>query len=173
MKFSVLIIALASLAGCSTHEVDTFPEWCEQIGGIDLEEKYAPSWSVIFGVSFDAEAIRDNYTDFLNQSHLQKVENRTDRMVWREGGNLHLVNLSSFFVIEPQRVISEWESNIRLSNDNKLKAPADACLYGTLTSMFDTLTIHSMEADALGVKWTDHPTEISTGRVDRLGNKRL
>ena len=35
-----------------------FPEWCEQITGVDLEKKYVPFWAVLFSVSFDGDAIR-------------------------------------------------------------------------------------------------------------------
>lgn len=66
--------------GCAEHKVDTVEEWCEQINGVDLDGKYRPFWAVIFGVSFDADAIRDEYTEMLNKLHLEKVENRAPKM---------------------------------------------------------------------------------------------
>ena len=163
----------AVLLGCTEHHVDTFPEWCEQISGVDLEKKYDRFWAVIFSVSFDAEAIRDDYTNVLNESHLEKVQNRTDKMAWRKGTELHLVNLSSFFVLEPSKVIEEWRHGIELNKQFKHQHPADKCLYGTLTSMFDSLHMHSMESEALGNNWSDTVTVISTDREKRLGTKRL
>jgi len=145
----------------------------EHITGVDIQKKYAPFWAVFPGVSFHGDAIRNSYTEFLNKSHLEKVQNRAPKMAWREGAQLHLVNLSSFLVIEPEKIIQEWRRGIESDIANKLKDPADVCLYGTLTSMFDALHIHSMKADALGAKWTDTVTVIAIEREKRLGNKRL
>ena len=76
-------------------------------------------------------------------------------------------------MIEPEKVIEEWRSGVEMDNAKKLSDPADVCLYGTLTSMFDSLHIHSMSADSLGAKWTDTVTVISTNREQRLGSKSL
>jgi hypothetical protein len=172
MRLLFLVLVTLQL-GCSEHKVDTFPKWCEQITGVDIQKKYAPFWAVFPGISFHGDAIRDSYTEFLNKSHLEKVQNQAPKMAWREGAQLHLVNLSSFLVIEPEKVIDEWRKGIELDKEHKLKDPADVCLYGTLTSMFDALHIHSMKADASGSKWTDSVTVISTDRDKRLGSKRL
>lgn len=173
MKKILLPLLTLFILGCSEHRVDTFPEWCEQITGVDLQKKHASFWAVIFSISFDGDAIREDYTAFLNKTHLEKVQNRAPKMAWRRGTELHLVNLSSFLVIEPEKVIEEWRRGIELAKEHKHTDPADICLYGTLASMFDSLHIHSMEADALGVKWTDNVTVIPTDRGKRLGNKRL
>jgi hypothetical protein len=171
---SILLIILAMLVvGCAQHKVDTFPEWCEQITGVNLEKKYRPFWAVIFSVSFDGDAIRDDYTAFLNKSHLEKVQNRAPRMAWREGTELHLVNLSSLLVIEPEKIIEEWRKGIELAKEYKHTDQAGICLYGTLTSLFDSLHIHSMESNVLGVKWKDNVTVIPTDREKRLGKNRL
>jgi hypothetical protein len=171
---SILLIILAMLVvGCARHKVDTFPEWCEQITGVNLEKEYRPFWAVIFSVSFDGDAIRDDFAAFLNKTHLEKVQNRTPKMAWREGTQLHLVNLSSFLVIEPEKVIEEWRQGIERAKEHKDTDPADICLYGTITSLFDSLHIHSMESDALGRNWTDKVTVIQTEREKRLGKNRL
>jgi hypothetical protein len=94
-------------------------------------------------------------------------------MAWREGTQLHLVNLSSFFEINPEKVITEWRQGIELDNEHKNTDPAIICLYGTINSMFDSLHIHSMESDALGKKWMDKVTVIKTDREKRLGKNRL
>jgi hypothetical protein len=164
---------LCALGACSEHVVDTFPEWCEQIAGVDLEKKYAPSWAVLFSVRVDGDAIRDDYVKFLNDSHREKVQNRMPRMAWREGAELHLVNLSSLLMVEPEVVIREWRKGVETANRYEHESSADACLYGTLSSMFDSLHIHSMESDSLGRNWTDEVTVILTERKDRLGDKAL
>jgi hypothetical protein len=173
MKVLFALLLPVFLLGCSEHRVDTFPEWCEQIAGVDLQKQHAPFWAVIFSVSFDGDAIRDDFTAFLNKTHLEKVQNRAPKMAWREGTELHLVNLSSLLMIEPEKIIDEWKRGIELAKEHKHSHPADICLYGTVTSMFDSLHIHSMESDALGVKWTDNITVIPTLRSKRLGDKRL
>lgn len=169
----LILVALTLISGCSEYKVDTYPKWCEQITGVDIQKKYAPFWAVFPGVSFHGDAIRDSYTEFLNKRHLEEVQNRAPKMAWRDGAQLHLVNLSSFLVIEPEKVIEEWRKGIELDNAHKLRDSADICLYGTLTSMFDALHIHSMKADALGTKWTDSVTIIPTDREKILGSKRL
>ena len=128
---------------------------------------------MIFSVSFDGDAIRNDFTAFLNKTHLEKVQNRAPKMAWRDGTELHLVNLSSLLVIEPKKVIEEWRQGIELDKEHKHTDPANICLYGTITSLSDSLHIHSMESDALGLKWTDKVTVIRTDREKRLGKKWL
>ena len=169
----LFVVIVFIISGCSEHKVDTFQEWCEQISGEDLAEKYRPFWAVIFGVSFDAETIRDDYTEILNQLHLNRVNNRAPKMVWREGTELHLVNLSSLWVIQPEKIIEEWKNGIELSKQYKHTDPDRKCLYGTLTSLFDSLHIHSMKSDVFGKKWTEEVTVIPTDREKRLGKDRL
>lgn len=82
---ALALIAPLLLTGCYVHEVDTFPKWCEQITGVDLEAKYRPFWAAIFGVRFDPEAIRDDFTKFLDYVHTKKTEGRAPRMAWRDG----------------------------------------------------------------------------------------
>ena len=174
MRKTIILAAMALLlTGCSQHVVDTFPEWCEKISGVDLEEKYAPFWAVVFSVKFDGDAIRDDFVKFLDDMHMQKAERRTPRMVWREGTELHLVNLSSLLVIEPEKIIAEWRRGIETVKSGASADDAEWCLYGTVTSMFDGLHIHSMESDVFGQNWTDDVTVIPTERKERLGDKAL
>lgn len=105
-RFLIALMYLLMLVGCSNHEVDTAEEWCEQISGIDLYDKYAPFWAVFPSVSFNAEAIRDDFVKLLNTSLLQKVEYRSERMAWRDGTDLYMENLSTLLVIEPDEVVS-------------------------------------------------------------------
>jgi hypothetical protein len=172
LKFTTIIFLLFC-SGCAEHKVDTFQEWCEQISGVDLDEKYRPFWAVIFGVSFNGDTIRDDYAEFLNKLHLEKVGNRAPKMAWRKGTELHLVNLSSLLVVEPKTIIEEWGKGIELSKEYKHTDPTAECLYGTLTSLFDSLHIHSMQSDTFGKKWTEEVTVILTDREQLLGKDRL
>ena len=173
LAVSVTLLSLLILTGCSEHKVDTFSEWCEQISGVDLKKKYEPFWSVIFSVSFDGDAIRDDFVTFMNDLHMKKIENRAPKIAWREGTTLHLVNLSSFLMIDPEETISRWREGIEASKRYELEDRSEKCLYGTITSMFDFFYIHSMENDALGKNWTDDITKIPTERRERLGEKVL
>ena len=76
-------------------------------------------------------------------------------------------------MIEPEKVIEEWRQGIELDKERKHTDPVNICLYGTITSLFDSLHIHSMESDALGRNWTDKVTVIHTDREKRLGKNRL
>ena len=165
MKMLVVVLSVLLVVACSEHKVDTFPEWCEQISGVDLEANYLPFWAVIFSVSYDRDAIRDDYIMFLDQTYLEKIDNRAPRMAWREGVELHLVNLSGFLMIAPQTVIGEWAGGVETAKKYGHEEPTDVCLYGTVTSLFDSLHIHSMEPDPLGINWTDSITVIDTGRT--------
>ena len=80
MKF-VTVLGLLLLAGCYNHSVDTFVEWCEQISGVNLQKKYQPFWAVLFSVSFDGDAIRDDFVKFLNDSHSRRF--RVAFLGWR------------------------------------------------------------------------------------------
>jgi hypothetical protein len=153
--------------------IDTFAEWCEHIAGVDLQQKYQPLWAVVFSVSFDGNAIRDDFAKFLNESHMQKVEDRIPRMAWREGTDLHFVNLSSLMEVEPQEIIEAWKRGIDASKTLAKQDPRDACLYGTVTSLFENMHIHSMTSDALGRNWKHEITTIPTERAVRLGKGRL
>jgi len=167
------LLIIIGLFGCAEYKVDTVDEWCEQISGVDLGAKHRPFWAVIFGVSVDGDSIRNEYTEMLNKLHLEKVENRTPKMAWREGTDLHLVNFSSLLVVEPEQIIDEWRRGIELSKQFKHQDSLNKCLYDTLTSLFDNLHIHTMESDVFGKNWTEKITVISTDREKKLGKDRL
>ena len=76
-------------------------------------------------MSFDGDAIRDDFVKFLNDSHMQKVQGRIPRMAWREGTDLHLVNLSSLMVVEPEQIIGAWKRGIEASKTFAKQDPRD------------------------------------------------
>lgn len=147
------IIAAFVLLSCSNYEVNTTERWCEHLlyDG-NIAEKYAPFWAVFPGVSFDGEAIRDDFVRFLDDAYMQKVEGRIDRMVWREGNDLHIENFSLLMEVDEEEAINSWRSGIQKHNAFKLSDPADKCLFGTVTGIFDSVIIHSKKWDGLGLK---------------------
>lgn len=165
-----VIISFGMLISCSTHEVDNVQKWCEQISGEDLADKYQPFWAILFAVKFNGEAIRDDYVRILNTSYLEKVEGRTKRMAWREGTEFHVINLSSFFEVNPEVFIEQWRTGVEMSKQFKYADQMARCQFGTLTSAFDSLHIHSMTYDPPNKKWTDNVTVIPTDRNAILGN---
>ena len=94
-------------------------------------------------------------------------------MSWREGTALHLANPSSLFVVEPEKFIEEWRAGLELAKVYGHKDPVSNCLFGSATSLFDSLHIHSMTSDALGKEWDDDVTVLMTDREKRLGKDRL
>lgn len=170
---TALALAAVLTTGCANHRVDTWPKWCEQITGVNLEEKYRPAWAVIFSVSFDADAIRDDFVRAMDKLHLEKVQHRSPRMTWREGTELHLINLSTLLDIEPEEIIEEWRREIDADKAGKNTDRASRCLFGTITSLFDSLHIHSITLDVRGRDKRDDVTVIPMNRKARLGERHL
>lgn len=167
------MVAVMLLSACSDYTFDTFPKWCERIIDENAAEKHQPFWAIFPGVSTHHDAVRDDFVKLLNDTHMEKVENRSDRMAWREGTNLHLINLSSFLVVDAEKIIAEWRRGIDRANANTLEDKTEKCLYETITSLFDSLHIHSMTADIPGQNWTDHVTVIDTDRKARFEKHKL
>ncbi len=151
----LLIIIITSSTGCVEHQVNTFHTWCEDITNVDLKDKYAHFWTISFSVSYDMEAVRTSYTDTLNQIHLEKVQHRAPRTAWRQDSELHILNLSTLLPIKPLSIIQEWSKGIALAKQNKHTKATDICLYNGLITFFDSLHIHTMDKDDLGLKWID------------------
>lgn len=170
-RLLLTLVFILTLSGCSHHRVTTALEWCEQISGVDLMEKHAPFWAVFPGISFAGDSIRDDFVVMLNEPLMDKVGHRTDRMVWREGANLHLENLSTLMEIEPESVITGWQAGVRRANMNRETDDADRCLFGSVVSLFDSVHIHSGIWDGAGIRVVkDSVTTISTERRARLTN---
>jgi len=173
MKIIASMAILLSL-GCSFHEVTTAEEWCQQITGVDLIEKNAPFWAILPGISFKGDAIRDGVVATLNRAFQEKMdeekmENQSVRMVWREGNDLHLWNLATFFEVEPDEIINEWRAGIDLSKAFKDPDDQHRCVYGTITSLFDNVIIHTGVWDQYGFELVrDDVTTIATERRERL-----
>lgn len=161
----------AGILGCSHYEVTTLEDWCDHINGVDLIEKHSPSWSVLPAISYNGESIRDSYTAMMDSAYLIKVDRRADRMAWREGTVLHMENLSTLMVLEPSEFINDWRQGIERAQSGEYLDDADHCVFGGLSSLFDTLYIHSGEWDAMGVTLiADHVTALDTKRRERLKN---
>jgi hypothetical protein len=157
-------LTLPTLAGCYNHKINTVETWCEQINGDDISAKYQPFWAPFFSIGFDRDAIRDDFVKHLNDAYMEKVKRRIDRMVWREGMVLHIVNLSSLFVVKPSDFISEWRNGIAKAQSLKPMDRVDTCVWETVFDLFDSVQIHSMVTDPISVNWGDLVTAIPTNR---------
>ena len=167
---ALLAVSLASIS-CSHHRVTTLAEWCQQISGVDIMEKNAPFWAVFPSISFDGDSIRDDFVATLDAPLLDKVGHRTAHMVWREGTTLHLENLSTLMEIPPDSQIAGWRRGIERSMAGHELDRAEQCVFGSTTSLFDSVTIHSGIWDAARLSLLkDSLTTISTDRKQRLGN---
>ena len=160
-------------AGCSNYRVDTFPKYCEQLMGVDLQEKYAPFWSVFPGVSFHGDEIRDSFTAFLNETYMEKVKGRIGRAVWREGVALHVTNPSALFEVDPEKFIEEWRQGIATDIAREKRREAKDCPFGAVTALFDAVQVHSPTSDALGIKWNDRVTVLPTWRQERFAKLKV
>jgi len=167
------VLSTLFLVGCSEYKFDTFPKWCERINDENAAEKHQPFWVVFYGVSVHHDAVRDDFVKFLNDTHMEKVKNRSPRMAWREGNNLHLISLSSFFEVDPEKIITEWRSGVEKAKGNELKNKADKCLYETIANLFDSMHIHSMTPDIFGKEWRDKVTVIDTDRKARFAKAKV
>ena len=160
-------LAITSLVACYQFQIDTLQKWCDQLSVTNLEGKYRPFWAVFFETSIDAEAIRDDFVAILNGAHMQKVEHRSPRMAWREGTAFHLINLSTLLVIQHHDLIVEWRDGIEKAKTYSYTDKTDVCLYGTVVSLFDSVSIHSIELDDRGRDKKDQITTIETDRAAR------
>ena len=161
----ILVCAVAtSVLSCSSHEIDTFDKFCEGIIGVNLQKKYQPFWSAVFSVSYNGEAIRDDYVKFLNSSYMKDVEGRTDRMVWRDRAVLHLKNIFSFFHGDKEAFVNQWRSGMQRAPRSELTNDGDKCLFGTAVQLFDQVSIHTLTSKAGLALDTDAVTTIATDR---------
>lgn len=168
-KIIVCLPLFLLFASCSNYEVNTTERWCEHLTEDNLAEKHAPFWAVLPSVSFNGNAIRDDFVNMLNKVMMTTVQGRIDRMVWRDGTSLHIENLSSLMEVDQDEVISGWRDGIEKDKAGQHKDTADQCLYGTASSMFDSVTIHSKHWDSMGMKVVSE--DITT--IDTERNKRL
>jgi len=171
MKLYGIIASILLLGGCYHLEIDSVPKWCDHIEEVDLEEKYSSFWALFTPVSFHEDKVRDDFVAIMNETHMEKVENRSPRMAWREETAFHLINLSSLLVIEPEKIIEEWQNGIEKAKTHSHDDNARACIYGVVTALFDSMHIHSIEVDFVGKQKTDHITIIQirpTGSKEQL-----
>ena len=170
-------LLLFALSACSNHKIDNWEEYCEQLTGVDLEEKY--NRGVIFSVSFDPEAIRIDFTkkynilvlDYIASQYLGGVTRDSKAVqemarlkmigAWRDGTDLHVVNSllirdKKLRVDEFSEFVQNYRTSIDLARVGKLDDEFQWCLFGTMNSVFDNLILHGPKG-----------TEIVRVRLDR------
>lgn len=166
---AALALIACLLVGCYEHKVNTYKGWCERLsdineGNSDPDQAYRPFWAVIYSVRIDRDEIRDDFVKFLNDAYMEKVQKRAPRMVWRVGKVLHVVNLSSLFVVEPGDFLADWKKGIAKAQSLKEMDHADNCLWGTVFQLFDSVQIHSLTHDPPRDYWGDSVTALPTDR---------
>lgn len=162
-----------ALAACFTHEVNTADRYCEQLKRVDMERKYRPFWAVLFAVRFSGDAIRVDYAKTLDKVYMERVKGRSPRMVWNDGAVLHLTNLSGLFVVEPEAFIQEWRGILESAKAPSADDGTSDCVGRALLALFDAVHIHTLEPDAMGIKWTHSVIIIPTDRQARFAKHRL
>ena len=155
----MVLAGALTMTSCYTVEVDSWEEWCAQITGEDLYER-APFWAAIPSIRFWGDSIRADYGVFLDESLMEAVGSRADRMAWVEGTTLHVENVANLLVIEHDTIIAEWRAGIERAKAFEYVAEfdADRCLFGGIASLFDTVVIHSAEPDGFG--WDEEWTTV-------------
>jgi hypothetical protein len=177
MKIALVGFALL-ISACSHYEVDTAEKWCSWITDENALEKHTPFWSVVPSFSFNADAIRNDFALTLDGLYMQKIENRSDRMVWVDQKNLHLYSLSSFFVLSSEEFDASWREPLDEAKHAKYRSRTDpgVCVFGTVSMFFDHVYIHHLDFDTLGTLTGETITEIDNERPKRakaLGSHTL
>ena len=172
-RASLIVTLCVSIAACTTHEVNTWERWCEQITGVDLERKYR-GWGLIFGVRYDVEAIREDFAKKFNTIAVSSVSSRyfegrpaddpvlseMARLrligVWHESTALHWAHsYLSLEYVDPEVGFSEFASEIENNLErhrtlDRLRPRDEAeratmCIWGTIDGVFDRLVLHGPE----------------------------
>jgi hypothetical protein len=139
------------LASCSTYHARTAEDYCAQLTGVNLSEAHAPSWAVFPGVQFHGDAIRDSYVRLLDSLSLEKVGHRADRMVWREGLDLHIESLATLMQVDADSVTNAWHAGLQRGKTGRHEE-GDACLFGAISGLFDRVHVHTGIWDQFGYR---------------------
>lgn len=167
---AVLLVAMClPIAACKTHEVNTWERWCEQVTQVDLKNKYR-GWAVVFGVSYNAEAIREDFANRFHKKAITSVRNRyfggvsiddpvLEEMVqirligvWHESTELHWAHAYLSLEAEPSLafsiVVDEIEQRLEQYRSVGASRPEDAvarastCTWATIDGVYETLVLH-------------------------------
>ncbi len=159
---------LARFIGVYHHRVSTVPQYCEQLMGEDLFERYDAS-----SLSFDCESIRDDFTSFIYTRMV--TDNRElfggpgpvlDEIVrlrllgaWREGDVLHIASPFTSDDDPFSALFTPWKEQMAdLVTKDVEVADEDFCSVKTLQTLFTKVWIHGGEDenasfDVPGVKF--------------------
>lgn len=165
-KFGIFFLVLI-LGSCSEHEVDTWVEYCEQISGDDLEEKYNP-WGLLFSFSFNEEAVRKDLVKNLNVIYIEAYQGRDPKPVWREGLELFIVNNATYFVTDPEIFVQEWKKGLKRADNGEALDREDYCLYGAVSYLFERVHILHLNLTIFGNPRVTNEEIIETSRNHTL-----
>ena len=160
IKILFILIFLFSIilsSGCKnrvSYNVTTWEEWCSQLLGEDLNKKYNSP-----GVTFDGDAIREDFVKQYNELIIKLIANRylsgasqDDEVVkdmvrlkligvWREGDNIILRNeLLSEGYVQGIDEFEEWKlrfrDSINSAKNNEKMDDIQYCIFGTMNTHF-------------------------------------
>jgi hypothetical protein len=168
-RTAVLAAIAPGLASCADVHIDTLQRWCEHTGGINVSERYAPSWAVSSRVSFKYDSVRADFVRGLNTTLMGVVENRAPRMVWQEKTDLHVESLASLMEVSGDSVVAGWREGLVRGASGKTIDSADRCLFGTAAALYDHVIVHTAirRPDGLGPV-RDSIVSLPTSRRIRL-----
>jgi len=147
---------LGKLVGVYRHRVSTVAQFCEQLRGEDLFDKYNAS-----SLSFDCEAVRNDFTSSLHSSIV--ADNSTlvggpgpamDEIVrlrllgaWRERDVLHIANLS-ISDEDPFTKFTPWKTQMAKAVAKRVEpTDEDYCSLKTLQILFAEVWLHGGEGE--------------------------
>ena len=162
LRWVVVFLFSIACVGCTHHEVNSWERWCEQITGVDLETRYNRRGG-FFAVSFDADAIRDDFVDKFSQvivtqaasQYLGGVEPENQVVqelvrlkmlgVWRLQTHLHWANSLdeyALFLNSVESALANYRERL-FDGERSSDLPfASRCFWGTLDGVFSGMTLH-------------------------------
>jgi len=169
LRYGVVSIVFLLCLGCSMYEINSVARWCEWILDENAPENHSPFWAVLPGWRYDADAIRADYVKILNDTYMEKVANRADRMVYAEGTDLHIVNLAVLMQMDPTEFVEGWSVPIESAKKGELDLESDPglCVFNVGANFFDRILIHYTDLRGLERPVDEDISIIDTQRAER------
>jgi len=167
------ILLVVVLYGCvpgTFRSVTTYEEWVKR--HIEIQSGQDRR-HLVFHIN--TEAIKNDYVRFLNEFYMKKVhlgdtpadpsQWRIDRMVWREMDVLHVENISTLMLIEPDKLIDQWEQGFEKVRRGTHGDPIEQAAWEFPMLFFEKVIVHSgKKADFYTWEYTE--TELNNSYGD-------
>lgn len=149
---------MMTIQGCSDYTITTVEEI--HLSQDALESRHKPFWCVLWGISVDRNAIRDDITKIMNDVLSENFKRPEEKWAWREGKNLFILNPAIIFKVDPNKIIETFNKDIKDFQNNK--ADKFANMY---CSYFDQIIlVYQTNDDGLGIEWKQKNTTLETNR---------